>query len=83
MNGKGTCGAPAPAPSPPAGRPPWWPEDEAWPPRSATAWRRSAGHLFVRRVLLVLAALWSSLTTLLLRATIALALTSAMLAVLA
>ena len=57
MNGQGTCGAPAPAPSPPAGRPPWWPEDEAWPPRSATAWRRSAGHLFVRRVLLVLAAL--------------------------
>jgi signal transduction histidine kinase len=42
---------------PPADRPPWWPENEAWPPRSATAWRRSAGRLFVRRVVLVLAAL--------------------------
>jgi two-component system sensor histidine kinase BaeS len=56
MIGKNTSGAPGP-PSRPADRPPWWPENEAWPPRSATAWRRSAGHLFVRRVLLVLAAL--------------------------
>jgi signal transduction histidine kinase len=46
-----------PRPTPPADRPPWWPENEEWPPRSATAWRRSAGRLFVRRVVLVLAAL--------------------------
>jgi two-component system, OmpR family, sensor histidine kinase BaeS len=45
-----------PRPAPPADRPQWWPENEAWPPRSATAWRRSAGRLFVRRVVLVLAA---------------------------
>jgi two-component system sensor histidine kinase BaeS len=49
-------GNPDPRPAPPADRPPWWPENEAWPPRSATAWRRSAGRLFVRRVVLVLAA---------------------------
>jgi signal transduction histidine kinase len=46
-----------PRPTPPVDRPPWWPENEAWPPRSAIAWRRSAGRLFVRRVVLVLAAL--------------------------
>ena len=45
-----------PRPTPPADRPPWWPENEEWPPRSATAWQRSAGRLFVRRVVLVLAA---------------------------
>lgn len=46
-----------PRPTPPADRPPWWPENEEWPPRSATAWQRSVGRLFVRRVVLVLAAL--------------------------
>jgi two-component system sensor histidine kinase BaeS len=45
-------------PDPPTDRPQWWPENEAWPPRSATAWRRSAGRLFVRRVVLVLTALF-------------------------
>lgn len=45
-----------PPPVAPAEPPPWWPENEAWPPASAVAWRRSAGRLFVRRVVLVLAA---------------------------
>ena len=50
------------------------------PPATAPGRRRMI-VMTVVLVLLVLAALWSSLTTLLLRATIALALTSAMLAV--
>ena len=57
MTGPDASGGPGP-PGPPGGRPQWWPENEAWPPRSATAWRRSAGRLFVRRVVFVLAILF-------------------------
>ena len=32
-------------------RPPWWPENEEWPPRDRRAWRRVGGHNpFFRRI---------------------------------
>ena len=42
-----TAPSPPQPPAPPSGRPPWWPEGEAWPPRRGGS---SASGRFVRRL---------------------------------
>lgn len=44
------------------GRPPWWPEDESWPPRGPDAWRGMRRH-FVRKFVLGSAFLIATIVT--------------------
>jgi two-component system sensor histidine kinase BaeS len=41
-----------------SGRPPWWPENEAWPPRRRPPWVRRSGPGFIWRALTVVLGLW-------------------------